>query len=337
MFLIDYTPQDASGSGLGAALLQEGRPIAYTSRALTDTETRYAPIELEMLAIVFSLEKFHQYTYGRHTIVHSDHKPLESIMKKPLHKAPRRLQGMMLRLQMYDIEVRYQQGKTMALADALSRAHPTGQKLQHDAQFETVSSMLCVKDEKAEAAVKVVKQLIRKAVESNSDPYLALLDHRNTPSEKCQSSPAQRLFNRRTRTLLPTTESLLAPKVVAAKDRLKERQMKMKELYDKGAKPLNPLEEGDVVRMKPFKLTDKTWSKAVISKRLDERSYLVETDDGSEYRRNRQDLRSSNEDQTPQITTPNPEPILEQILEAIDPIPTQSQDIFDLRFESGSL
>ena len=49
---------DVSGQGLGAALLQEGRPLAYASRALSDTETRYATIE-EMLAIVFALEKWH--------------------------------------------------------------------------------------------------------------------------------------------------------------------------------------------------------------------------------------------------------------------------------------
>ena len=50
---------DASQSGLGAVMTQKGRPIAYASRALTDTETRYAQIEKEMLAIVFSLERFH--------------------------------------------------------------------------------------------------------------------------------------------------------------------------------------------------------------------------------------------------------------------------------------
>ena len=115
---------DASEKGLGAALLQNGQPICYASRALTDVETRYAQIEKEMLAIVFSLERFHQYTFARHVTVHSDHKPLESILKKPLYKAPRRLQGMLMRLQRYEVHVIYKPGKLMYLADTLSRAFP---------------------------------------------------------------------------------------------------------------------------------------------------------------------------------------------------------------------
>ena len=116
---------DASQFGLGAVLLQEGQPIAYASRSLTDTECRYAQIEKELLAVVFGLEKFNQYVYGKCVDVESDHKPLEAISKKSLCHAPPRLQRMLLRLQRYDFTLRYKPGKEMVIADTLSRACTT--------------------------------------------------------------------------------------------------------------------------------------------------------------------------------------------------------------------
>ena len=82
---------DASQKGLGAALLQEDKPIAYVSRALTDCEEKYAQIEKEALAISFACLKFRDYVYGNRVFVKTDHKPLEIIFKKDLHKAPKRL------------------------------------------------------------------------------------------------------------------------------------------------------------------------------------------------------------------------------------------------------
>lgn len=76
---------DASSTGLGAALIQEDRPIAYASKALTPTQERYAQIEKELLPVVFGCAKFAEYIVGRDVTVESDHKPLEAIMKKPLH------------------------------------------------------------------------------------------------------------------------------------------------------------------------------------------------------------------------------------------------------------
>ena len=86
----------ASSKGLGGVFLQEEKPLSYASRALSTTECEYAQIEKECLATVFSLERFHQYTFGRKTIIHSDHKPQEMIVLKTLHKPPKRFQGMMI-------------------------------------------------------------------------------------------------------------------------------------------------------------------------------------------------------------------------------------------------
>ncbi|MCG8627028.1 MAG: Ty3/Gypsy family RNase HI domain-containing protein [Proteobacteria bacterium] len=117
---------DASQRGLGACLVQEGQPIAFASKSLTDTETRYANIERELLAIVFACQRFNTYVLGRQFMVESDHKPLEMIHLKSLASAPPRLQRMLLQLQRYDMTIRYKPGKDMLLADALSRCPSQG-------------------------------------------------------------------------------------------------------------------------------------------------------------------------------------------------------------------
>lgn len=76
---------DASSEGIGAVILQDGQPVPYGWRALTDCQRRYAHIEKELLAIVYQCEKFHHYLYGKDIQVESDHKMLESIFKKLLH------------------------------------------------------------------------------------------------------------------------------------------------------------------------------------------------------------------------------------------------------------
>ena len=105
----------------------EWSTCAYASRSMTDTEAHYAQIEKEMLSIVFAVERFEQCVYGRPVKVETDHKPLESIFKKSLISAPKRLQRMLLRLQKFDLEVTYKKGTEMVLADTLSRAYKVPQ------------------------------------------------------------------------------------------------------------------------------------------------------------------------------------------------------------------
>ena len=114
---------DASGDGISVALMQDGAPIHYASRALTDTETNYAVIEKELLAVVFACKKFRQYIYGKPVVVETDHKPLIAILKKSLNDAPTRLQKLLIRLHGYEVELVQKKGKDMYVADTLSRAY----------------------------------------------------------------------------------------------------------------------------------------------------------------------------------------------------------------------
>jgi len=150
---------------------------------------------------------------------------------------------------------------------------------------------------KAESAVKSAKRLLKKTADGGEDQYLALLDSRNTPNQGMDSSPVQRLMNRRTKTLLPTASRLLLPRssnTELDRDKLKLKQQKQAQRYNKSAKDLPVLMEGDVVRMQPFILGQKEWRKAVVTSRLDERSYNVQTPNGT-YRRNRAHIRKTPE------------------------------------------
>ena len=110
---------DASSRGPGAVLLQNNKPIAFASKSLSDAEQQYANTERELLAVVFGCERFHTCVYFT---IESDHKPLEMIQQKPLTAACPHLQRMLLRLQTYDVKIRYLPGKEMMLADSLSRS-----------------------------------------------------------------------------------------------------------------------------------------------------------------------------------------------------------------------
>ena len=119
---------DASQTGLGAVLLQQDEgsdlwgPVAYASKAMQDSETRYAQIEKECLALTYACERFHQFIYGMKFKAETDHKPLIAIFKKPLADSPLRLQRMRISLQKYDLDLEYTPGKQLFTADALSRA-----------------------------------------------------------------------------------------------------------------------------------------------------------------------------------------------------------------------
>lgn len=108
---------DASPVSLAAILFQvdpktdETHIITYASRSLTETEKRYSQKEREALAVVWACEHLHLYVYGKPTTVYTDHKPLVSIYSNPSSKPPARIERWVLRLQPYQITVKYRRGE----------------------------------------------------------------------------------------------------------------------------------------------------------------------------------------------------------------------------------
>ena len=87
---------EASSKGLGACLMQQGKPVYFASKALTETQKGYVAIELESLVLVWAMEKFHHFLYGTHFILETDQKPLEAILSKSMNQATPQLQRILI-------------------------------------------------------------------------------------------------------------------------------------------------------------------------------------------------------------------------------------------------
>ena len=141
---------DASKEGLGACLEQKQnntwQHIAYASRFLNTNEQRYSINELELLAVVWSLEHFKYYLFGSHFTLQTDHQALLSALKNNRGNKTyqSRLTRWVDRLQPFHFKVEHIAGKNMGFSDYLSRhpnSQPTGENIDKNHVINTIEAI----------------------------------------------------------------------------------------------------------------------------------------------------------------------------------------------------
>lgn len=110
---------DACMDGIGAVLMQQGRPIAYLSKALGEKHKDLSIYEKEFLALIMAIEKWRTYLQRQEFLILTDHKSLSYLNEQSLHSEMQR--KAMTRLMGLQFKIVYKQGKDNQAADALSR------------------------------------------------------------------------------------------------------------------------------------------------------------------------------------------------------------------------
>ena len=135
---------DASSYGIGGVVYQlrddnNWKPIAYFSRALTVTETRYSQIEKGCLAFTWLAERASDYILGKEITGETDHKPFVPLLTTHcIDQLPPRIQRMRMRLMRFHIKsLVHIPGKEMYASDMLSRMIPKDETVKKDTELES--------------------------------------------------------------------------------------------------------------------------------------------------------------------------------------------------------
>ena len=169
---------------------------------------------------------------------------------------------------------------------------------KYDIEHVTSSPHYPKSNGRGEAAVKVAKNLLKRANMNNEPFWIAMLNQRNTPTRSMESSPVQRCMSRRTRTTLPADESQYKPKLTKhVKQNLQKRKSRNKKYYDKQTHPLPQLTEGQYVRVQTKPQLSNNWTPGVVTDiGSTPRSYKVNIPStGATLERNRIHIRETKE------------------------------------------
>ena len=158
-----YLATDASGTGLGAVLLQKHktrmRVISYGSRVLNETEKRYSTTERECLALVWGLKKYKHLILGYKVHVLTDHKPLLDLFKKREFINNSKFNRWFLSVLEFNPQIKYIPGSSNTLADGLSRSY-------EDFESKVIDKKFCFTCQKVELDLLKVKE------EQENDPEI---------------------------------------------------------------------------------------------------------------------------------------------------------------------
>ena len=131
---------DASSFGLGAVLQEvesSWKPVAFGSRALSETEKRYAQTEKEALALTWACKRFSTYLLGWKFTTETDHKSLVPLLSsKHLDDLPPRILQLQLQMARYDYSIHHIPGKLLYTADALSRVSTSSATTELEVEVE---------------------------------------------------------------------------------------------------------------------------------------------------------------------------------------------------------
>jgi hypothetical protein len=125
---------DASYTGLGCVLMQEGKVVMYSSRQLKVHEKNYPTHDLVLAAVVHALKTWRHYLYGHKCDVYTDHKSLKYIFtQSELNMRQRRWLEL---IKDYELEIHYHPDKANVVADALSRKSQFNMMAAHPMPYE---------------------------------------------------------------------------------------------------------------------------------------------------------------------------------------------------------